>query len=294
MKFLQKKPGYGIRLQSRGRILESQRPLVMGILNVTPDSFSDGGKFHNHEQAVQHALEMFEQGADIVDIGGESTGPGSKDVSVDEELKRVLPVVQMLRQRLDSQNPAWISVDTYKSDVARAALDAGADMINDVTALRGDPEMAQILAEYDVPVLLMYSKDSTPRTTRDAVQYDDVVTTVYSFFEDRIAFATKAGIVRERLLLDPGMGAFVSGEPKYSLQLLSRLERFLELDLALVVGPSRKSFIGQVLDVPISKRLEGSLAACAVAVTHGASILRVHDVQETRRVVDMVHAIMKS
>lgn len=281
-------------LKSRGKILEFEKPLVMGILNVTPDSFSDGGKFQNQGQAVQHALEMFEQGADIVDIGGESTGPGSKDVSAGEELKRVSPVVQMLRERLGSRKGTWVSVDTYKSEVARAALEAGADMINDVTALRGDPKMAQTLAEYDVPVVLMYSKDSTPRTTRDVVQYDDVVSTVHSFFEDRIAFATKAGIGRGRLLLDPGMGAFVSGEPKYSLQLLSRLEKFLELGLALVVGPSRKSFIGQVLDVPLNKRLEGSLAACAVAVMHGASILRVHDVQETRRVVDLVSAVMKS
>jgi dihydropteroate synthase len=277
-------------LTSRGKRLSLEKPLIVGILNVTPDSFSDGGRFHSREEAVERALEMVRQGADIIDIGGESTGPGSKDVSLDEELSRVMPVIQALRK----QTEAWISVDTYKAVVASRALDAGADMINDVTALRGDPEMTQILKGYDVPVVLMYAKDPTPRTTREAVAYDDVVATVKKFLQERMAFAEQAGIARKRLVLDPGMGAFISTDPKYSLQLLSRLEQLLELGQALVVGPSRKSFIGQVLDVPLNRRLEGSLAACAVAVMKGASILRVHDVQETRRTVDMVRAIMTS
>jgi len=277
-------------LVSRGKRLSLEKPFIMGILNVTPDSFSDGGKFKTQEQAVEYALEMVNQGADIIDIGGESTGPGSKDVSLDEELSRVLPIVQKLRKKTDK----WISVDTYKSEVARQTLEAGADMVNDVTGLRGDPAMAQMLAKYDIPVVLMYSKDPTARTTREETQYEDIISTIREFFDERIDVAVKAGIVRERLLLDPGMGAFVSADPKYSLQVLSRLEKFLELELPLVVGPSRKSFIGQVLDAPLNQRLEGTLAACAVAVMHGASILRVHDVQETRRIVDMVHAIMTS
>lgn len=277
-------------LTSRGKRVSLEKPLIMGILNVTPDSFSDGGQFRSREEAVERALEMIRQGAEIIDIGGESTGPGSKDVSLDEELFRVMPVLETLRNRTD----AWVSVDTYKAEVARRALDAGADMINDVTALRGDAGMAQILQGYDVPVVLMYSKDPTPRTTREPVKYDDVVATVKTFLEERTAFAVKAGIPMERLVLDPGMGAFVSSDAKYSLRLLSRLEQLLELGRPLVVGPSRKSFIGQVLDVPLNERLEGSLAACAVAVMKGASILRVHDVQETRRTVDMVHAIMTS
>lgn len=277
-------------LTSRGKRLSLEKPLIMGILNVTPDSFSDGGQFSSRDEAVARALEMVRQGAEIIDIGGESTGPGSKDVPPDEELSRVMPVVEELRK----QTAAWVSVDTYKAEVARRALDAGADMINDVTALRGDPGMAQLLKGYDVPVVLMYAKDPTPRTTREAVEYDDVVATVRKFLQERMAFAVNAGIARERLVLDPGMGAFVSSDPKYSLRLLSRLEQLLELGQALVVGPSRKSFIGQVLDVPLNQRLEGSLAACAVAVMKGASILRVHDVQETRRTVDMVRAIMTS
>jgi len=286
-------------LASRNKQLSLAKPLIMGILNVTPDSFSDGGKFKNIDQAVDYALQMVEQGADIIDIGGESTGPGSKNVSVEEELARVLPVLQELRKKSD----VWISVDTYKSEVARRVLQEGADMINDVTALRGDPEMASVLRStaaessvknsraLDIPVILMYSKDQTPRTTREETQYEDIIATVKEFFEKRIAFAVKNGIAVERILLDPGMGAFVSADPKYSLQILSRLEQFLELGRPLVVGPSRKSFIGQVLNAQLHERLEGSLAACAVAVMHGTSILRVHDVQETRRLVDMVHAI---
>lgn len=277
-------------LVSRDKNLSLEKPLVMGILNVTPDSFSDGGKFRTREEAVEYALEMVEQGADILDVGGESTGPGSKDVGPDEELSRVLPVLELLCAKTD----AWISVDTYKSSVAKAALEAGADMINDVTALRGDAGMAGVLAGYDVPVVLMYSKDPTPRTTREEVHYDDVVRTVKDFFTERIGVAAAGGIARERLILDPGMGAFVSADPRYSLQLLHRLGEFLSFDLPVLVGPSRKSFIGQVLDVPLNRRLEGTLAACAAAVMNGASILRVHDVQETRRLADMVHAIMTS
>lgn len=276
-------------LISRGKRLSLQKPLVMGILNVTPDSFSDGGKFHNLGQAVEYAMEMVEQGADIIDIGGESTGPGSKDVNMEEELARVMPVLEVLRKQTD----AWISVDTWKSGTARTVLEAGADMINDVTALRGDANMAQTLAGYDVPVVLMYSKDATPRTTREDVHYDDVVETVSRFFRERIPFAEKSGIARGRLVLDPGMGAFVSANPVYSLQLLNRLDQFLEFELPLLVGPSRKSFIGQVLNVPLNQRLEGSLGACAAAVMRGASILRVHDVQETRRLADMVFAVVE-
>ena len=292
-------------LVSRDKKMSLQKPLVMGILNVTPDSFSDGGKFKTNDEAVDFALQMVAQGADIIDLGGESTGPGSKDVSAEEELARVLPVLKLLREKIargaGGARGAWISVDTYKAEVARAVLEAGADMINDVTALRGGghgagagQKMAEVLAKFDVPVVLMYCKDATARTTRNVVEYDDVIKTIGDFFEERIAVAVGAGIARSRLVLDPGMGAFVSAEPKYSLQILRRLREFESFKLPLLVGPSRKSFIGQVLDLPLTQRLEGTLAACAVAVMNGASILRVHDVQETRRVVDMVHNIIKN
>ncbi|HLG25339.1 MAG TPA: dihydropteroate synthase [Candidatus Gracilibacteria bacterium] len=262
------------------------KPLVMGILNVTPDSFSDGGKYAHPDKALKRALEMVREGADIIDVGGESSGPGSQDVSLKDELERVIPVFEKLRKETD----VILSVDTCKADVALHALNIGVDMVNDVTALRGDPTMAQALAKYDAPVVIMYSKDPSARTTREPQQYDDVVATVRDFLSDRIEYGVRQGIKKSRFILDPGMGAFVSSDPKYSLQLLNRLDELKDFGLPILVGPSRKSFIPG----PIEERLEGSLAACAVAVMNGAGILRVHDVQQTRRVVDMVHAIMHS
>lgn len=275
-----------------------ESPLIMGILNVTPDSFSDGGKFVNEDVAVARALQMVDEGADIIDIGGESSGPGSKDVSLEEELKRVIPAVKALKMALlqtqqDTQKRSIISVDTYKAEVARQALEAGADMINDVTALRGDSKMAEVLAKYPhVPVVIMYSKDPTARTTRENVQYDDVIATVRKFLEERVALGVKAGIERERFIIDPGMGAFLSGDPKYSLEILRRLQEFSGMNLPVLIGASRKGFIGQVMGgLPVDQRLEGSLACAAIAMQNGAKILRVHDVKETRKFATMLAAI---
>lgn len=278
------------KLESRGKTLSMKKPLIMGVLNVTPDSFSDGGLYLKPEDAAKRALEMVKQGADIIDIGGESSGPNSNDVKTEDELKRILPVLKLLFDK----TPAWLSVDTHKAEVAKQALDMGADMINDVTALRGDPKMAEILAKYEVPVILMYSKDSTARTTTDAKDYSDVVETVRDFLMERIEHGVANGVAKKWFIVDPGMGAFVSSKAEYSLQILKRLQEFELLELPILVGASRKSFIGETLDLPMSERLEGSLAAAAVAVMNGASIIRVHDVKETRRVVDMVDAIMKS
>lgn len=303
----------------------------MGILNVTPDSFSDGGLLYegdqmNVDRAGERALQMVEEGADIIDIGGESTGPRSKDVSLEEELKRVIPVVKALKAKLSAGLPGHsgvlavdrsvqISVDTYKAEVARQALEAGADMINDVTALRGDPELVKVLADYPhVPVVLMYAKDPTARTTIEATHYDDVMKTIVHFLEERIEFAVRAGIARERIIVDPGMGAFVSMEPKYSVEILRRLRELEVLKLPILVGTSRKGFVGQILaqqrmarqqqllekaqpvdfsllkPLPVTERLEGSLACAVMAVMNGASIVRVHDVQETRRMLQMMMA----
>jgi dihydropteroate synthase len=277
-------------LISRGKKLSLAKPLVMGVLNVTPDSFSDGGKYLDPKKAVKRALEMIEEGADIIDIGGESSGPDSKDVSLKEELARVIPVVRMLR----AQTEAWVSVDTYKAEVARSAIEAGADMINDVTAFRGDKGLAHVVAESGVPVVIMYSKDSSARTTRKSLEYKNVVSFVQKFLKERVAVGMKAGVKKSQFILDPGMGAFVSSEPKYSLQILKKLEKFGEMGMPILVGASRKGFIGQVLGVGLNERLEGGLAAHALAVLHGAAIIRTHDVKETRRVVDMVSAVMKS
>lgn len=272
------------------KMLAQKKTLVMGILNVTPDSFSDGGKYNTVEKAVKRAMQMEQEGADIIDIGGESTGPGSKNVTVECELQRVLPVLKLLRNRSN----ILISVDTYKAEVAKEVLQAGADLINDVTALRGDKKMAVVIAESGVPLVLMYSKDNSARTILADPGYNDVLKTITDFLQRRIKYALTNGIKRDQLIVDPGMGAFVSSNPIYSLQILSRLASLKKLKLPILIGPSRKSYIGKVLDLPINERLEATLAACVTAQLHGASILRVHDVKETRRVVDMVNAITNS
>jgi len=270
------------------RELKIIRPLVMGILNVTPDSFSDGGEFNEKDKAVERAMELIKDGVDVLDIGGESTGPRTKDVSVEEELKRVIPILKAIRKK---NKKIWISVDTYKEEVAREAIKAGADMINDVTALRGDKKMAGFIAKSGVPVIFMYCKDNTPRTTRQKKEYKDVVFHVMDFMIERIAFAMAKGVKREQILIDPGMGAFVSSNPKYSLEIVNRLDEFKSLGFPILIGPSRKSFIGDVLDLPVSERKEGTLGVVAVAILRGANVVRVHDVKECKRVCEMVHAI---
>ncbi len=278
--------------KSRSKTLSLDSPRIMGILNVTPDSFSDGGRFFedgdgrlNAEAVVEHALTMIQEGATIIDVGGESTGPGSREVSLEEELRRVLPVIRGIREK---NSEAWISVDTWKAEVARQAIEAGADMINDVMALRmGGEAMATVLAETGVPVVMMYSKDATPRTTRDCVEYGDVVQAILRFFDERLRFAEKHGIRREQIIVDPGMGAFLSGDARYSLEVLRRLREFERLGFPLLVGASRKGFIQEICGGKGPEdRLEGSLAAAMVAVMNGAKIVRVHDVAETRRVLE--------
>jgi dihydropteroate synthase len=278
------------------KTISYEKPLVMGILNVTPNSFSDGGRYFDEsdEKRVRMAAEgfekMIEDGADIIDIGGESTGPGSKDVPIEEEIKRVIPVLKDVRKRSD----ILISVDTYKAEVAKQAIENGADIINDVLALRGDRALADVLAKTDIPVIFMFSKEPTGRTSGDEKIYEDVIKYIDDFFTDRINFAEKAGIKRERIILDPGQGAFISGDVKYSLQILKRLEHFKKFGLPICLGASRKSVIGETLNLPMHERLEGSLACAAVALMNGANIIRAHDVKETRRLADMIDAIMKS
>ncbi len=238
----------------------------MGILNVTPDSFSDGGRFER-EDLVEVARRMVEDGAEILDIGGESTGPGSIDVSLEEELQRVLPAVERIRAALPD---VLISVDTWKSEVAEKALCLGANLINDVTAGRGDARIGEVAARYKVPMILMYSKDSTARTTRDAMQYEDVMATVKAFLRDRIAWA-RAQDVRE-LWVDPGMGAFVSGDPCYSFEIIDRIEELYELNCPIVVGASRKGFLGEDRD--------GGTLLTSAWLKGRVDVLRVHQVFE--------------
>ena len=256
------------------------RVLIMGILNVTPDSFSDGGRFLSPDAAVERALAMEKEGADIIDVGGESSRPGADPVPVEEELRRVLPVLERLRGKLRIP----ISIDTTKAEVAEAALRAGASIVNDISALRFDPAMAPLVAKFGAGLVLMHML-GTPKTMQQAPHYEDVVTEVRDFLAERAQYAQSQGIPREAIAVDPGIGFGKTVE--HNLELLRRLPELVELGFPVLVGPSRKSFIGAILGLGVEERLEGTLAACAVAVVRGADILRVHDVKEVRRAADL-------
>ena len=257
----------------------------MGIVNVTPDSFYDGGKRFDSARAVADAFQMVDAGAEILDIGGESTRPGAKPVSFDEELRRVLPVIGELRKKLNVP----ISIDTYKEAVARAALDAGADIVNDISALQFDPAMAALVAAEGVPLILMHMQ-GVPRTMQREPYYRDVVQEVRDFLAERVGSANRAGIDRERLIVDPGIG--FGKTMAHNLALLKNLKSFKTLGQPLLVGVSRKAFIGKVLNAAApEERLEGSLAAAVAAALSGANIMRVHDVSETVRALRVADAI---
>lgn len=257
-------------------------PVVMGILNVTPDSFSDGGKFSSFELACQHADEMVAQGALIIDIGGESTRPGAADVTVEDELARVIPLVEYVAKHHD----VWISVDTSKPEVMRQAVNAGAHLINDVRALL-EPGALETAAQLNVPICLMHMQGA-PRTMQTAPEFQDLVADVSQFLTERIQACIEAGIPRERLLIDPGFGFGKTLEHNY--ELLAKLERFEQFELPILIGLSRKSMIGNLLARPTSERLAGSLAGAMIAAQKGAHIIRVHDVPETVDVLKVLQA----
>jgi dihydropteroate synthase len=269
-----------------GRELPLDRPLVMGILNVTPDSFSDGGRFDTPDKALEQALRMIDEGADIIDIGGESTRPGSEPVSADEEQKRVLPMIERLRRKSD----ICVSVDTYRHATAKAALDAGADIVNDISALRFDDQMARLIADRKVPVILMHMK-GTPRDMQKNPTYDDCVREISDFFRERIDFAVAAGIDKSKLILDPGIG--FGKRLVDNLEILAHLSAFKQFNLPVMLGASRKSFIGKLgpSKRPAENRLGGSIAAAVVAVRNGADIIRVHDVDPTVEALRVLQGI---
>ena len=262
----------------------SRRTLIMGIINVTPDSFYDGGQRYDAAKAVADGLAMAAGGADILDVGGESTRPGAPSVSQEEELARVLPVVRGLRREIRIP----ISVDTYKASVARATLDAGADIVNDVSALRFDAAMAPLVAAENVPIVLMHMQ-GTPQTMQNEPRYGDVVREVRDFLAAKMFEAMDAGIAQEQIVLDPGIGFGKTLD--HNLQLLRGLPALAALGRPLLVGVSRKGFIGRILKLDPVERLEGSLAAVTAAVLTGANIVRVHDVRETLRAVRVADAI---
>jgi len=274
--------------QLRDRILTpGAPPLLLGIVNVTPDSFSDGGRFLDPDAAVAHALRLVEQGADLLDIGGESSRPGSQPVSLEEELARVIPVVR----RLAALTTTPLSVDTNKAEVARQALEAGAHVINDITALQGDPAMPEVVRSYRAGVILMHMQ-GTPATMQTAPHYDDVVAEVSNFLEARLQACTDLGIAASQVVLDPGIGFGKTAE--HNLRLLAHLEELQRLGRPGCLGVSRKGFLGKLLGRPLEQRLASSLAAaCYTLVRGSAQILRVHDVAETRDLVTVVSEIDK-
>ncbi|WP_419572248.1 dihydropteroate synthase [Rheinheimera sp.] len=268
----------------RARQLDLSRPKVMGILNMTPDSFSDGGRFVGQDAALAQATAMLDAGAMILDIGGESTRPGAEDVSVQQELDRVIPVIELLRKELD----CVISIDSCKTAVMREAVKAGADILNDIKALQ-DEGAVELAAQTQVPVCLMHMQGQ-PRTMQQAPQYSDVVKEVSQFLQQRADVCIQAGVAAGQIMLDPGFGFGKSLVHNY--QLLSGLSALLELNYPVLVGMSRKSMIGQLLELPTDQRLAGSLACATIAVMQGAHIIRVHDVKETVQAVAVAQAAL--
>lgn len=275
------------RWKTARRELVLDRPLIMGILNATPDSFSDGGSFLDPHQAIERALEMEAEGADIIDIGGESTRPGAPEVPAAEELRRVAPIIEQLAGRLSCP----ISADTWKSEVARGALAAGAEIINDISGFDFDPAMAPLAAESGAGVVLMHTR-GTPDKMQTRTDYADLLGEVIAGLRCSVDSALAAGVERERIVIDPGIG--FAKDAAGNMEILRRLREFTSLGQPLLVGTSRKAFIGKTLGRETEERLIGTAATVALAVANGASIVRVHDVREMRDAADMAHAIITS
>jgi dihydropteroate synthase len=272
----------------------NKKTILMGILNVTPDSFSDGGKYFSTDNAIKHALLMEKQGADIIDIGGESTRPGAKKISIREEINRVIPIIEDLEKKTNIP----ISIDTYKSEVAKKAIDAGASMINDITALRGSKTLVNIVREYETVISLMHMKGN-PRNMQNNPVYTDIIKEIYQFLKERTDFAILNNIKKEKIIIDPGIGfgkrTGIGIED--NCEILRNLSKLKLLKYPIMVGASRKTFIGNTCGINkslnINERLEGSLAAACIAVINGANIIRAHDVKETRRCINLIDCVIK-
>ncbi|WP_076920419.1 dihydropteroate synthase [Pseudoalteromonas sp. SK18] len=268
---------------ARGRTLDLSEPVIMGIVNVTPDSFSDGGQFFNTTAALNHAMQLLDDGATILDIGGESTRPGAPDVSLEDELQRVIPIIKAIREQSD----CIISIDTSKAEVMRQAIEAGADIVNDVRALQEDDALAVVAQYPDVAVCLMHMKGQ-PRSMQNDPHYDDLASEINDFFNQRIAACETAGIKQSQLILDPGFG--FGKTLKHNYQILAQFNDYAQFGLPLLAGLSRKSMIGNLLNRDTENRLAGSLAGALIAAQNGAHIIRVHDVKETADVLGVYQA----
>jgi len=258
--------------------------LVMGVLNVTPDSFSDGGLFFNKEKAIAQGLRMVEEGADMIDVGGESTRPGSKPLGLEEELRRVIPVIESLSKETDIP----ISIDTYKSTVAQRAIEAGAEIINDISGLNFDPNLAQVAAKEDTPLILMHIR-GTPETMQKDVHYDSLFSEIIQYLRDSIQRAESAGLDTQQIIIDPGIGFGKTLED--NLLIIKNLSEFRVLGKPILLGTSRKSFIGKILNADGKDRLEGTLSSIAIGVLNGAHIIRCHDVLQAKKAIAVADAI---
>jgi dihydropteroate synthase len=255
-----------------------QKTIIMGILNVNPDSFSDGGKYNEMDRAVKHAVQMVEDGADIIDIGGESTRPGYTEISIEEELERVIPIIE----RLANEVNVPLSIDTYKGEVARQSLQAGAHIINDIWGAKRDPSMAEVAAEYQAPIILMHNRDN--------LSYTSFLEDVVSDLQESIDMVKGAGVSAEKIILDPGIG--FAKDLKGNLDMMRGLDKLVEMGYPVLLGTSRKSLIGHVLNLPVSERLEGTGATICYGIQKGCQLIRVHDVKEMTRMARMMDALM--
>src|SRR4030043_1017864 len=265
----------------------SKKTYIMGILNVTPDSFSDGGLYFDKSSAIERAYQIVEEGADIIDIGGESTRPGSEPISIKEELKRTIPVIEAISKKIKVP----ISIDTYKSEVAKVALDAGASMVNDISGLRFDPKMTDVVSEYKVPVVIMHIKGKPPDMQQNPV-YEALIPEIIDYFRVGMKTAISAGGSEGKKIIDPGIGFGKTFD--HILEIINNLREFTFLEKPILVGPSRKAFIGKILgDAPATERLEGTAAAVAISIGHGANIIRVHEVKEMVKVAKEADAVKR-
>ena len=265
----------------------SRKTYIMGILNVTPDSFSDNGLYFDKTRAIKRALQMAEEGADIIDIGGESTRPGSEPLAIEEELRRTIPVIEALLKETNIP----LSIDTYKSGVAKKALDAGASMVNDISGLRFDPGMAKVVAEYKVPLVVMHMK-GTPKDMQTNPVYEALMPEIMDSLRESIRFAIESGVPEDKIIIDPGIGFGKTYE--HNLEIINSLQSLSLMEKPVLMGPSRKAFIGKVLgDVPPQERLEGTAAAVSISIMNGANIIRVHDVKEMAKVAKVADAIKR-
>lgn len=263
----------------------SNKTYIMGILNVTQDSFSDGGLYFDKSAAIKRAIQMVEEGADIIDIGGESTRPGAEPVTVEEELRRTIPVIEVLAKEINVP----ISIDTYKSEVAKKALDAGASIVNDISGLRFDPEMAKVVSEYKVPVVIMHIK-GRPKDMQQNPVYEALIPEIMDYLREGIRLAKESGVPENKIIIDPGIG--FGKTFNQNLEIINNLREFTLLEKPILIGLSRKAFIGKILgNVSVTDRLEGTAAAVAISIMNGANIIRVHDIREMVRVARVADAI---